>query len=65
MKKIVYLLAIAALPACEKAANIPVAYEGDRIVVNSLVQEDSVVYLRLTRSQPPGLRPSRRYQMPR
>lgn len=54
MKKSVLILAAAALAACEKAADIPVAYEGDRIVVNSLVQEDSVLYLRLTRSQPPG-----------
>jgi len=54
MKKAAYLLAIVALAACEQSADIPVPYEGDRIVVNSLVQEDSVIYLRLTRSQPPG-----------
>ncbi len=54
MKKIFPLIIAFALAACEKPANIPMEYEGDRIVVNSLVQEDSVVYLRLTRSQPPG-----------
>ncbi|WP_109694480.1 DUF4249 domain-containing protein [Chitinophaga deserti] len=54
MKKIFPLITALALAACERPANIPMEYEGDRIVVNSLVQEDSVVYLRLTRSQPPG-----------
>ncbi|WP_341838167.1 DUF4249 domain-containing protein [Chitinophaga pollutisoli] len=54
MKKIFLFIAIAALAACERSADISVEYEGDRIVVNSLMQEDSVVYLRLTRSQPPG-----------
>ncbi|WP_341842774.1 hypothetical protein [Chitinophaga caseinilytica] len=60
MKKAAYLLAITALAACEQSADIPVPYEGDRIVVNSLVQEDSVIYLRLTRSQPPAPRLSRK-----
>lgn len=54
MKKICAILGIAALAACEKPANIPVPYEGDRIVVNSLMQEDSVIYMRITRSQPPS-----------
>jgi hypothetical protein len=40
--------------ACEKAVNIPVPYAGDRIVVNTLMQPDSLLYLRITRSQPPG-----------
>lgn len=40
--------------ACEKAADIPVPYDGDKIVVNTLMQPDSLLYLRVTRSQPPG-----------
>lgn len=40
--------------ACEKAVDIPVPYGGDKIVVNTLMQPDSLLYLRVTRSQPPG-----------
>lgn len=40
--------------ACEKPVNIPVPYDGDKIVVNTLLQPDSLLYLRVTRSQPPG-----------
>ena len=40
--------------ACERAVELDVPYEGDKLVVNGFVQPDSVVYLRVTRSQPPG-----------
>lgn len=40
--------------ACEKAVEIPIPYDGDKIVVNTLMQPDSLLYLRVTRSQPPG-----------
>lgn len=40
--------------ACEKVVDIPVPYAGDKIVVNTLMQPDSLLYLRVTRSQPPG-----------
>ncbi|SEW26183.1 DUF4249 domain-containing protein [Chitinophaga arvensicola] len=40
------------LNACEKKVEIQLPYEGDKIVVNSLIQPDSVVYIRVTRSVP-------------
>ncbi len=40
--------------ACEKQVNIPIPYDGDKIVVNGLLQPDSLLYIRITRSQPPG-----------
>ncbi|MBC9913439.1 DUF4249 domain-containing protein [Chitinophaga varians] len=45
------LLAIL-LSACEERVNIQLKYEGDKIVVNSLLQPDSVAYVRITRSVP-------------
>lgn len=41
-----------ALSACEKKAELNVPYEGDRIVVNSFIQPDSPVYIRVTKSVP-------------
>jgi len=38
--------------ACEKRANIDLPYEGDKIVVNTFIQADSPVYVRVTQSQP-------------
>lgn len=40
------------LSACEERVNIQLKYEGDKIVVNSLLQPDSVAYIRITRSVP-------------
>ncbi|WP_298735861.1 DUF4249 domain-containing protein [uncultured Chitinophaga sp.] len=40
------------LTACEKRANVELPYEGDKIVVNTMVQADSPVYVRVTQSQP-------------
>ncbi len=40
------------LSACEKREEIKLPYEGDKIVVNTLIQPDSVVYIRVTRSVP-------------
>lgn len=40
------------LSACEKKETISLPYEGDKIVVNTLIQPDSVVYIRVTRSVP-------------
>lgn len=40
------------LSACEKREEISLPYEGDKIVVNTLIQPDSVVYIRVTRSVP-------------
>ncbi|HVI49401.1 MAG TPA: DUF4249 domain-containing protein [Chitinophaga sp.] len=54
MKRIfVYTLLLAGVfSSCEKRVNISLPYEGDRIVVNSLIQPDSVMYVRITRSVP-------------
>jgi hypothetical protein len=38
--------------ACEKRANVELPYEGDKIVVNTFIQADSPVYIRVTQSQP-------------
>ncbi|WP_160717654.1 DUF4249 domain-containing protein [Chitinophaga solisilvae] len=46
------LLLVALLTSCEKRVNISLPYEGDKIVVNSLIQPDSVIYIRVTRSVP-------------
>ncbi|MBC9930958.1 DUF4249 domain-containing protein [Chitinophaga qingshengii] len=40
------------LTACEERVNIQLRYEGDKIVINSLLQPDSVAYVRITRSVP-------------
>ena len=40
------------LAACSKHMDIKMPYEGDKIVVNTLIQPDSVVYIRVTRSIP-------------
>lgn len=53
MKRWILLLVIGAT-ACEKKVEIEVPYAGDRIVVNSFIQPDSAIYLRVTRSQRPG-----------
>lgn len=49
-----YLVLCVLLTACEKKVEMDVPYDGDKLVVNSFIQPDSVVYLRITRSQPPG-----------
>ncbi|HEY0610967.1 MAG TPA: DUF4249 domain-containing protein [Chitinophaga sp.] len=38
--------------ACEKRANVDLPYDGDKIVVNTFIQADSPVYIRVTQSQP-------------
>ncbi len=42
------------LPPAKNRWKQSVPYDGDKLVVNSFIQPDSVVYLRVTRSQPPG-----------
>ncbi|WP_343701132.1 DUF4249 domain-containing protein [Chitinophaga sp.] len=55
MRKILFYIILAfSLAACEKKVDIPTPYDGDKIVVNGLMQPDSVLYIRITRSQPPG-----------
>lgn len=48
------MIAVFLLAACETKVDIPIPYDGDKIVLNSLIQPDSLLYLRVTRSQPPG-----------
>ncbi|MBV7532388.1 DUF4249 domain-containing protein [Chitinophaga sp. sic0106] len=56
MKKLVYF--IYAFPlllvwcACEKRVDIEIAYEGDKLVMNTFMQPDSLIYVRVTRSVP-------------
>ncbi|GAA0525978.1 DUF4249 domain-containing protein [Chitinophaga japonensis] len=38
--------------ACRQDADLHLPYEGDRIVVNTFIQADSPVYIRVTRSEP-------------
>lgn len=46
------LACILLFTACEKRANVELPYEGDKIVVNTFIQADSPVYIRVTQSQP-------------
>lgn len=46
------VLLVMLLSACSKRVEIKLPYEGDKIVVNTLIQPDSVVYIRVTRSIP-------------
>lgn len=55
IKKIVYIISgcISSLlffPSCEKTVNIELPYEGNKIVVNSFMLKDSLIYARLTNS---------------
>jgi len=54
-KKLSYInigcfLSILFFSACEKEVNIDLPYEGNKIVINSLIMKDSLVYARLTNS---------------
>jgi hypothetical protein len=50
---IVYTLGLVfMLAACERQAPINVPYEGDKIVLNTFIQPDSPVYIRVTKSEP-------------
>lgn len=40
------------LSSCEKKVNIQIAYEGDKLVMNTFMQPDSLIYVRVTRSVP-------------
>ncbi|WP_161596625.1 DUF4249 domain-containing protein [Chitinophaga vietnamensis] len=46
------VLLVMILCGCERRVDINLPYEGDRLVINSLIQPDSVVYARVTRSIP-------------
>ncbi|RAJ10789.1 uncharacterized protein DUF4249 [Chitinophaga skermanii] len=51
-----FLLLVASFTtqSCEKTVNLDVPYEGDKLVLNSFIQPDSVIYLRVTVSGKPS-----------
>ncbi|QHS60946.1 DUF4249 domain-containing protein [Chitinophaga agri] len=49
---IITILLFLVLTACQKESRISIPYDGDKIVLNSLIQPDSLVYIRITRSKP-------------
>lgn len=46
------ILLIIVMAACEKESRMNIPYEGDKLVLNSLIQPDSVMYFRVTKSKP-------------
>ncbi|RFM34556.1 DUF4249 domain-containing protein [Chitinophaga silvisoli] len=51
MRKLLICLSIIILTACVKESRIEIPYAGDKIVVNSLIQPDSLIYIRVTGSK--------------
>lgn len=51
MRKLLICLSIITLTACVKESRIEIPYAGDKIVVNSLIQPDSLIYIRVTGSK--------------
>ncbi|MBO9729492.1 MAG: DUF4249 domain-containing protein [Chitinophaga sp.] len=49
------VLLVMLLNACTKRVEIQMPYEGDKIVLNTLIQPDSVIYVRVTRSIPSNM----------
>jgi hypothetical protein len=54
---IVAILCTVIIAACSKESRIAIPYDGDKIVLNTLIQPDSLVYIRVT-----GSKPVREYQ---
>lgn len=46
------ILLIIIMAACEKESRIDIPYDGDKVVMNSLIQPDSLIYIRVTKSKP-------------
>ena len=46
------VLLVIACTGCEKESKIKIPYDGDKIVVNSFIQPDSLIYIRVTKSKP-------------
>ena len=46
-----YILLLLLLVSCVKESRIAIPYYGDKIVVNSLIQPDSLIYIRATMSK--------------
>jgi len=47
----IYIILLLILASCEEVSKIYVPYDGDKIVVNSFIQPDSLVYIRVTQSK--------------
>ncbi len=54
---IVTILCTVIIAACSKESRIAIPYDGDKIVLNTMIQPDSLVYIRVT-----GSKPVREYQ---
>jgi hypothetical protein len=52
MKQLLIFLTILTTLSCVKESRIEIPYAGDKIVVNSLIQPDSLIYIRVTSSRP-------------
>ncbi|MCF6406521.1 DUF4249 domain-containing protein [Chitinophaga filiformis] len=46
------ILLIIVIAACQKESRMPIPYDGDKVVLNSLIQPDSLIYIRVTKSKP-------------
>ncbi|WP_440135099.1 DUF4249 domain-containing protein [Chitinophaga sancti] len=51
MQKLLIFLIIIILSSCVKESRIEIPYTGNKIVVNSLIQPDSLIYIRVTSSK--------------
>lgn len=51
MKRLLIFLIILTTLSCVKESRIEIPYAGDKIVVNSLIQPDSLIYIRVTSSK--------------
>lgn len=51
MKRLLLFLIILTTLSCVKESRIEIPYAGDKIVVNSLIQPDSLIYIRVTSSK--------------
>jgi hypothetical protein len=46
------VLLVMIFAGCQKESKINLPYNGDKIVINSLIQPDSLIYIRVTKSKP-------------
>lgn len=46
------ILLVILITACEKESRMPIPYDGDKVVLNSIIQPDSLIYIRVTKSKP-------------
>lgn len=51
MRFVYFILLVLIFGACEKESKMYIPYDGDKIVLNSLIQPDSLIYIRVTQSK--------------